>query len=150
MALGPGTKFGRNNMIRKLITAAALAAAFTVPAFAAEPIEGKWKRSTGTIIKFSPCGAAFCAIVQNGKHSGKQTGSMSGTGDRYKGTLTDLDANKTYKGKASVNGNTMRLSGCVARRPRFARAKPGPASNSNSDFPFKPGSRSCAGFFMDE
>ncbi|MGB8818534.1 MAG: DUF2147 domain-containing protein [Rhizobiaceae bacterium] len=100
-------------MIRKLLTAAILAAAFTAPAFAAEPIEGNWKRSTGTIIKFAPCGAAFCAIVQNGKNAGKQAGSMSGTGARYKGTLTDLDANKTYKGKASVAGNTMKLAGCV-------------------------------------
>ncbi len=39
---------------------------------------------------------------------------MSGTGGRYKGTLTDLAENKTYKGKASVNGGTMKLSGCVA------------------------------------
>ena len=38
---------------------------------------------------------------------------MSGTGNRYKGSLTDLDENKKYKGKASVNGNTMSLAGCV-------------------------------------
>jgi uncharacterized protein (DUF2147 family) len=101
-------------MIRKLITAAALAAAFTVPAFAAEPIEGMWKRETGTIIKFAACGGGFCAIVQNGKHAGKSIGTMAGTGGRYKGNLTDLDANKTYKGKASVAGATMKLSGCVA------------------------------------
>ena len=100
-------------MIRKFITAAALTMAFAVPAIAAEPIEGSWKRSTGTIIKFSPCGGAFCAIVQGGKHNGKQAGSMSGTGNRYKGSLTDLDEDKKYKGKASVNGNTMSLSGCV-------------------------------------
>lgn len=101
-------------MIRILIATAALAAAFTVPAFAAEPIEGTWKRQTGTIIKFSPCGDGFCAIVQNGDHKGKSAGAMAGTGGRYKGTLTDLAANKTYKGKASVNGSTMKLSGCVA------------------------------------
>lgn len=101
-------------MIRKLITAVVLTVAFAAPTIAAEPIEGLWKRQTGTILKFAPCGAAFCAIVQNGEHKGKQAGSMSGTGARYKGTLTDLSENKTYKGKASVSGNTMKLSGCVA------------------------------------
>jgi uncharacterized protein (DUF2147 family) len=100
-------------MLRKLIAAAALTIVFAAPALSSEPIEGNWKRSTGTIIKFAPCGAAFCATVQNGKNAGKQAGSMAGTGNRYKGTLTDLDANKTYKGKASVNGGTMSLSGCV-------------------------------------
>ena len=102
-------------MIRKLITAAALAAAFTAPAFAAEPIEGLWKRmKTGTIINFAPCGGGFCATVKNGGNAGKSIGTMAGTGGRYKGKLTDLETNKTYTGKASVKGNTMNLSGCVA------------------------------------
>ncbi len=82
---------------------------------AAEPIEGTWKRpSTGTIVKYSGSGGNFCATVQGGKNNGKSIGCMSGTGANYNGKLIDLDANKTYTGKAVVNGNSMSLKGCVA------------------------------------
>ncbi len=102
-------------MIRKLIAAVALTAVFAVPAFAKDPIERNWKRpSTGVIIKFTPCGAAFCAIVQTGKFAGKSAGSMSAAGGgNYKGTLTDLEKEKTYTGKGRLSGNNLNLKGCV-------------------------------------
>ena len=83
-------------------------------ALADEPIVGLWKRpSTGTLIKFSSCGGGYCGIVQSGSHAGKSIGKMTGSGANYSGSITDLDENKTYKGKAVVNGNVMKLSGCV-------------------------------------
>ncbi len=89
-------------------------AAMTGSAFAAEPIVGTWKRpSTGTLIKFSPCGGSFCGIVQSGTYSGQSIGKMKGSGANYTGSITDLEKQKTYKGKAVVNGNVMKLSGCV-------------------------------------
>jgi uncharacterized protein (DUF2147 family) len=100
-------------MVRKLIITAAMLAGFSAGAIAAEPIEGDWKRPTGTIVTFKPCGGAFCAVAKTGPHAGGQAGSMSGTGKKYTGSLTDLDTGKKYTGKAAVNGNTMRLSGCV-------------------------------------
>lgn len=99
----------------RIIAAAAILAGSAITASSAEPIEGVWKRpSTGTLIRYSGGGGSYCATVQGGKNNGKSIGCMKGTGGKYTGTLIDLDVNKTYKGKASVNGNSMSLKGCVA------------------------------------
>lgn len=101
-------------MLRILVTAAVLSASMVSGAFAqTDPIARNWTRPNGTVIKFQACGAAYCAIVQTGEHKGKQAGSMSGSGGKYRGTLTDLSENKTYKGKASLNGNSLKMSGCI-------------------------------------
>lgn len=101
-------------MKRRILFAALVASAMAVPALAAEPIEGLWKRpSTGTLIKYSKCGSSFCGVVQSGSYAGQSIGKMKGSGNNYSGTVTDLEENKTYKGKATISGNTMKLSGCV-------------------------------------
>ena len=98
-----------------LAASALLALTFSAPAFSAEPIEGTWKRnSNGALVKFAPCGGGYCGTVQSGEHKGKSIGKMSGSGGKYTGSLTDVAENKTYKGKASISGNVMKLSGCVA------------------------------------
>jgi uncharacterized protein (DUF2147 family) len=80
----------------------------------ADPIEGVWKReSTGALIEFTPCGGEYCGVVQTGKFAGQSIGRMSGANGDYRGTITDLEEGKTYKGKASISGATMKLSGCV-------------------------------------
>jgi uncharacterized protein (DUF2147 family) len=38
---------------------------------------------------------------------------MAGSGAQYSGSITDLAEDKTYKGKAAVDGNSMDLKGCV-------------------------------------
>lgn len=101
-------------MIRKLITAAVLAAAFTAPAFAANDIAGNWTTQSGETAAITACGAAMCITLKTGKHAGKQIGSMSGKDGRYRGTITDPADDKTYKGKASINGSSMKMSGCIA------------------------------------
>lgn len=100
-------------MIR--ILALSLAASFSMgaTAFAAEPIEGSWKRGNGTVIKFAACSSGFCGTVMTGKYKGQSIGTMSGSGASYKGKINVLDEGKTYSGKASVNGNAMKMSGCV-------------------------------------
>lgn len=102
-------------MIRKLIAAVALTTLFVGPSLAADPIARAWLRpSTGVIVKFTPCGAAFCAIVQTGKFAGQSAGSMTATGGgNYKGTLTDLEKKKTYSGKGRLSGDNLNLKGCV-------------------------------------
>ncbi len=82
-------------------------------ASAAEPIEGTWKRNTGALIKYAGKGGKFCGTVLNTKYKGKSIGCMSGSGTSYKGEVIVLDEGKTYSGKATVNGGTMTLSGCV-------------------------------------
>lgn len=102
-------------MIRNLILAGAIVGVFSVPAFAAEPIEGTWLRpSTGTLVTFAPCGGNnYCGTVVNGSHKGKSIGKLAGSGASYNGKITDLAAGKTYTGKAKVSGNSMDLKGCV-------------------------------------
>lgn len=97
----------------RLACAAGILAIGASAAFA-DPIEGTWKRpSTGTLIKYAATGGQYCATVLSGDHIGKSIGCMKGTNGTYKGTVIDLDANKTYSGKASVTGNAMALKGCV-------------------------------------
>ena len=102
-------------MTKTLWLAAAAVAMMSAPAFSAEPIEGTWKRSNGTLIKYSGSGGKFCGTVLNGEYKGKSIGCMSGKGNSYAGKVNKLDEGKTYTGKASVNGNSMKLAGCVAR-----------------------------------
>lgn len=102
-------------MIRQFVLAGAVAGMIATPALSAEPIVGTWLRpSTGTLVKFAPCGGSnFCGTVLNGSYKGKSIGKLAGSGANYKGKITDLAAGKTYTGKAKVNGNSMDLKGCV-------------------------------------
>jgi uncharacterized protein (DUF2147 family) len=101
-------------IMRRLLLSAALLACTSFAA-QADIIEGNWLRpdKEATIVRFQACAAGFCAIVQNGKHKGKTAGSMKGTNGVYRGSLTDLTENKTYKGKANVKGDSADMAGCV-------------------------------------
>ncbi|THV25758.1 DUF2147 domain-containing protein [Peteryoungia ipomoeae] len=98
--------------MRFIIIAAALALS-AMTAQAAEPIEGNWKTASGATAQIAPCGGGFCVTLKSGKHSGKQIGKMAGSGDSYKGTITDPEADKTYSGSGSVSGNSLKMKGCV-------------------------------------
>ena len=50
---------------------------------------------------------------RRGKHNGKQIGKMSGSGDSYRGEITDPETDKTYAGSGSVSGNSLKMRGCV-------------------------------------
>ncbi|MCB1385717.1 MAG: DUF2147 domain-containing protein [Nitratireductor sp.] len=100
----------------KVWTAGALAFAIGLPsvALSAEPIEGTWLRpSTNTLVKYVKRGSQFCGTVQTGAHKGKSIGCLAGSGENYKGEVIAVDEGKTYTGKASIKGDTMKLSGCV-------------------------------------
>ncbi len=90
-----------------------LAAIYVGASNAAEPIVGKWKRASGTIIQYSGKGPTYCGKVLNGKYKGKSIGCLKGKGKSYKGKVNKLDEGKTYTGKATVTGNTLKLAGCV-------------------------------------
>ena len=100
-------------MLRKVTLALGASLVLAGAAVAAEPIEGTWKRSSGTLIKYAGSGGKFCGTVLTGEYKGKSIGCMSGSGASYKGEVNKLDEGKTYKGKATVNGNKMTLAGCV-------------------------------------
>ncbi len=98
----------------KAASIALVCGTFTTGTFAAEAIVGTWKRDNGTLIKYSGSGKTFCGTVLNGKFKGKSIGCMSGKNGKYRGKVNVLDEGKTYRGKASVSGNTLKLAGCVA------------------------------------
>jgi uncharacterized protein (DUF2147 family) len=80
---------------------------------AADPIEGSWKRPNGGVVAFSKCGAKFCATAKTAPYSGKSAGALAANGEGYKGSLIELSTGKTYSGKASITGATLKVSGCV-------------------------------------
>ena len=101
------------NSVLAAVGAVAISLGSIGDGFAAEPIVGTWKRASGAIIQYSGSGARFCGKVMNGKYKGKSIGCLSGKGGTYKGKVNKLDEGKTYMGKASVSGNTLKLAGCV-------------------------------------
>lgn len=98
------------------LTLAAAIVLGTASAPLAEPIVGTWLRtSTNTLVKYAKQGAEFCGTVLSGEYKGQSIGCLaSDGGGNYKGKVIALDEGKTYTGKAAVNGNVMKLSGCVA------------------------------------
>lgn len=97
---------------RTILTIAALLT--TTGMAAADPIEGKWRTESGATAAIASCGGSFCITLRSGKHSGKRIGTMQPAGDsRYTGKITDPETDKTYSGKASISGKTLKMSGCV-------------------------------------
>lgn len=80
----------------------------------ADPIEGRWKTDAGSTALISSCGGAFCIKLISGEHAGRQIGQMSPNGgNTYKGKITDPANDKTYSGDATLNGNSLKMRGCV-------------------------------------
>lgn len=96
----------------------------------ADPLEGVWQTEVDdgayAHVTIKPCGAAFCGKIT---HSFKADGSEydSGNkgktividmvpqgGDNYEGSVFRPSNGKTYYGKIALNGNKLKLSGCVA------------------------------------
>lgn len=99
-------------MLRTAILTLGIGLVFTGAALA-EPIEATWKRPNGTLIRYAGSAGKFCGTVMTGEYKGQSIGCMSGKGSEYKGEVRKLDEGKTYKGKATISGNTMSLAGCV-------------------------------------
>ena len=100
--------------MKKLFAMTALAAIALTGAALADPIEGKWKTQSGATAQISPCGGSFCVKLTTGQHAGKQIGKMTPNGSgKYKGSLTDPADDKTYSGSGSLNGNVLKMRGCV-------------------------------------
>ncbi|MDZ7824599.1 MAG: DUF2147 domain-containing protein [Ahrensia sp.] len=96
-----------------ILAAFAALAMMTSSAFAAD-IEGNWKTASGETAAITKCGSAFCIKLKTGKYSGKQIGQVSGAGP-YNGTITDPTDNKTYAGRATVSGSSMKMRGCALK-----------------------------------
>ncbi|HBF30561.1 DUF2147 domain-containing protein [Rhizobium sp.] len=82
-------------------------------AAAAEPIVGKWKTEHGETAEISACGKAYCINLKTGEYAGKQIGKVEGASADYTGVVTDPSDDKTYSGSAKINGDWLKLKGCV-------------------------------------
>ncbi|MER8532862.1 DUF2147 domain-containing protein [Mesorhizobium sp. M1005] len=100
-------------MFRQVSLALAAAIMMTGAAWA-DPIEGNWKTQAGSTAAISGGGGAFSIMLKSGKFAGKNIGSLKVAGDnKYAGTITDPETDKTYSGKASLSGSSLKMSGCV-------------------------------------
>ncbi|MER9231471.1 DUF2147 domain-containing protein [Mesorhizobium sp. M0622] len=100
-------------MFRKVSLALAAAIMMTGAAWA-DPIEGNWKTQAGSTAAISGGDGAFSITLKSGKFAGKHIGSLKVADDnKYAGTITDPETDKTYAGKASLSGSSLKMSGCV-------------------------------------
>lgn len=113
--------------MRPIIFAAAFALAGTTAA--ADQIEGIWQTQPDegafAHVTIAPCGAAFCGTISrtfkdkaefNSPNLGRQIviDMVPQSGGGYAGQVWRPANGKTYTGKASVAGDRLSLSGCVA------------------------------------
>ena len=101
-------------MFKNILAASLLALPLLAGAAFADAIEGEWLRPNGIVVKIAKCGGEFCVTPVSGKHKGEDAGKMAPKGGgKYAGSLTDLEAGKTYTGKGSIIGDSLSMSGCV-------------------------------------
>ncbi|WP_159807752.1 DUF2147 domain-containing protein [Litoreibacter roseus] len=97
---------------------------------AADPLEGQWRTAkddngNSGLIDVAPCGNALCGtLIRSYNSAGQQIQSehtgrriISATtpsgGGKYRGKVFSPDRGKTYNSKLQLNGNTLKVSGCV-------------------------------------
>ncbi|BDA85979.1 hypothetical protein Sa4125_35210 [Aureimonas sp. SA4125] len=97
------------------ILAAFLILSTASTALADEPILGKWRAPGGGIVEVTSCSAGFCATVISGQHKGKDAGAMNGSDGVYAGSVTDPRDDKTYQGEAVIEGDVLKMTGCVLK-----------------------------------
>lgn len=102
-------------MIRTFMAAGLFVALSAVPALA-DPIEGAWKTQGGDNAQISACGSSFCIELTSGEYAGQSIGKMQPAGDgKYTGSITKPSNGKTYSGSAKLNGNSLKMTGCVLK-----------------------------------
>lgn len=113
----------------KRIAVAVAAIMVATGSASADPLEGMWKTEADdgayAHVAIAPCGAKFCGkIARTFKDGGEYTSpnvgktlviDMAPEGDgKYKGKVWRPSNDKIYLGKIALNGDEMKLSGCVA------------------------------------
>ncbi len=129
-------------MIKSRIAGAAItfgAAAIALPAWAAEPITGRWvTQDKAAVVAIAPCGAALCGRIErflvppaqgndqrdvNNPDPAKRTRKLLGTailsglaadGDGWRGQVYDPKKGKTYTAKLRRKADgTLEVKGCL-------------------------------------
>ncbi|NUB44011.1 DUF2147 domain-containing protein [Fertoebacter nigrum] len=109
----------------------ALAAAivFAAGAALADPVEGVWQTQVDdgayAHVTIAPCGGAFCGVISRTFKDGAEYASENigkqlvidmvlQSDGTYEGKVWRPANNKIYVGGIELNGNSMKLAGCVA------------------------------------
>ena len=86
----------------------------TILAAHADPIEGDWRTEAGSTAAIGACGSGYCITLKSGVHAGKRIGTFRADGgNRYSGRITDPSNDRTYTGKATLAGKSLKMQGCV-------------------------------------
>lgn len=100
--------------MRKIVLTTAAIVLFAISAHASDPIVGNWRTEAGETANIAPCGGdSFCVVLKTGTYAGKNIGSLVNDNGNYSGKVTDPATDRTYRGKASIEGTSMKMSGCV-------------------------------------
>lgn len=114
--------------MKRFLTAVAILGAFSTSA-GADPLEGLWQTEPDdgayAHVDIAPCGVNFCGKIARTFKDGAEYKSPnlgktlvidmapSGNG-KYAGKVWRPSNDKIYIGKIALNGDAMKLSGCVA------------------------------------
>jgi len=112
--------------MKHLIAAACVAVASAGMALA-EPATGTWKTEPGDTgaflhVKVAPCGDKLCGTIIKVVNSDKMSSlgkpiiwdmQAKGNGSYSGGKIWAPDTDKTYRSKMSLNGDALKVSGCV-------------------------------------
>ncbi|WP_299621467.1 DUF2147 domain-containing protein [uncultured Tateyamaria sp.] len=93
----------------------------------ADPVAGTWKTEAGDTgaflhVDIAPCGAEICGVISKvvGSDDTSSQGKriiwdmkVKGDGSYSGGRIWAPDVDKTYRSKMSLNGNALKVSGCV-------------------------------------
>ncbi len=111
----------------RFLSVAALVA--MTSAAGADPLEGIWQTEPDdgayAHVQIAPCGANFCGVISRTFKDGSEYASPNKGktlvidmapegGGQYKGQVWRPSNDKIYLGKIALDGDRMRLSGCVA------------------------------------
>lgn len=111
----------------KAILAGLVISASMAAAAYAEPATGLWKTEVGETggflhVKIAPCGANICGTIDKVVNNDNDTivgrkiiwdMGADGSGKYSGGKIWAPDTDKTYRSKLRLNGNTLKVSGCV-------------------------------------
>jgi uncharacterized protein (DUF2147 family) len=115
----------------KNLAATLAALALSTGAALADPVLGTWKTQPGddgnyAHVTISQCGSQICGVLGKGFDSAGKTidspnigrkmiwdMNADGGGSYSGGKIWAPDRDKTYNSKMALNGNTLKVSGCV-------------------------------------
>ncbi|TNJ40576.1 DUF2147 domain-containing protein [Phaeobacter sp. B1627] len=115
--------------MKQMIAILAVSAGLASAALAADPIEGTWQTEPDdgayAHVAMAPCGGGLCGtIARTFNDSGEYKSPNLGKrlvidmkpkgGGAYEGKVWRPSNDKIYIGKMDLNGNSLRLRGCVA------------------------------------